>query len=264
MLTLQSNKEIRINKGDTGMAPLFVNIGDSLRPIGYEFKKDIKIDISSTKRIVWFTHPMEREGVIAFTGATSVDSSTLYLLNTDNELPIIRCEFYEDAWREYVLEAGEYTFTYQNSSWYLNNEEVDISKYGFVFKEKVIVPEPTTIKVTYELLDNDSEVAFQLWPILEIPQTPALKKIISPKENKISTYLYDELISEVHTNTVNSYGEILLKFFAEDTEQLERGKYLYNLKANLYNSYSNVYEKKTIINRTPFYIIDDNFTDRIW
>lgn len=46
MLTLQSNKEIRINKGDSGMAPLFINIGDNLRPIGYEF--NVPLEVQST------------------------------------------------------------------------------------------------------------------------------------------------------------------------------------------------------------------------
>ena len=44
MLTLQSNKEIRINKGDSGMAPLFINIGNNFRPIGYGFNLPIQLD----------------------------------------------------------------------------------------------------------------------------------------------------------------------------------------------------------------------------
>lgn len=46
MLTLQSNNEIRINKGDSGMIPLFINIGDNLRPIGYEFNVPVKVTIT--------------------------------------------------------------------------------------------------------------------------------------------------------------------------------------------------------------------------
>lgn len=279
MLTLQSNKEIRINKGDTGMAPLFINIGDNLRPIGYEFRKPIQVRLSPEYLYVLQTEPLNTSSIIYMVGTEPYDRETLYIINnslnpnTQTQDRIV-VTMYEDAWRERAIIPGQYTFAYRDGKWYMTinqgssiivyDQEVDISSYGFEFPPHAIIQEPSFIYVDFELLDNDSEIMFQMWPILEIPEVPTLKKIILPKENKVTTYLYDEIITMENINTVNSYGEILLKFKSEDTEQLERGKYLYNIKANLFNKYSNEYEIKTILNRTPFYIIDDNFSQRIW
>lgn len=96
MLTLQSNNEIRINKGDSGMSPLFINIGDSLQPIGYEF--NVPIEITS-----------------------------------EPELDII---FYEDIWRDKVIVGGDYTFIFNDGQWSLSGEEVDIKDYGIEIKNK--------------------------------------------------------------------------------------------------------------------------------
>lgn len=217
MLTLQSNKEIRINKGDSGMAPLFINIGDNFRPIGYGFNLPIQLD-------------------------SNIEDYT----------------FYEDAWREHVVDAGLYSFIYQNGVWTLDNEEVDISKYGFVFNGELIGN--CYINVTYNLIDNESTIYFEMWPILEVrPPVPLLCKKIMPKYNLVETRVAGDLISEEHINTVNSYGEILLKFNPADTESIERGEYLYQIRASLFNAYSNDYKFETITNRTPFYVIDDNF-----
>jgi len=223
MLTLQSNNEIRINKGDTALAPFLINIGNSLRPIGYEFNKPISVTITPDQDV----------------------------------------DFYEDAWREKVLDAGTYTLTYTDNIWYIDSEEIeDIKHYGFIFKGDIA--DNTEITVVYELIDNDSKVFFQMWPILQDPDDPLIEKAICPKDNTIKTYLRGELIREDHTNTVDSQGRILLKFKSEDTEDIWRGKYLYQLRANLYNAYSGEYELKTMINRTGFYVIDDNFSERIW
>ena len=120
MLTLQSNKEIRINKGDTGMIPLFINVGDNLRPIGYEFNVPIKVTTNLT------------------------------------------CDFYEDAWRSHVIEAGDYTFIYHNGVWELDDEEVDIKDYGFDIPDGATISEGTEILVEYRLINNDSTVYFQM------------------------------------------------------------------------------------------------------
>ena len=225
MLTLQSNNEIRINRGDTGMVPFFINIGDSLRPIGYQFNLPLTISVSPES---------------------------------------LKIDFYEDAWREHVLSAGTYEFIYNNNSWTLNGEPVeDISLYGFTFPN-ITIPNLTTINVVYNLISNESKAYFQMWPILQDPKTPLLEKIIYPKEQTILTYLNGDLISTVNTNTVDSYGRILLKFENDDMDNIERGKYLYQLRTYLYNAFSNTYDIKTIINRTPFYVIDDNFTERVW
>lgn len=224
MLTLQSNKEIRINKGDSGMAPLFINIGDNLRPIGYEF--NIPLEVQST--------------------------------GSDYKL-------YEDAFREAIIAPGTYEFKYTNSQWSLNDEEIDdISVYGFSFPEDEELINPTIITVTYSLIDNLSEVRFQLWPVLQDPDIPLLDKIIKPYNNEVDTYLKEVLINQETTNCVDSYGRILLKFNPVDTQNIERGHYLYQIRAKLYNKYSGQYDIKTITNRTSFYVIDDIFSSRIW
>lgn len=101
-----------------------------------------------------------------------------------------------------------------------------------------------------------------MWPILEDPEVPLLEKIIIPKSNLVITKLKDEELYRENINTVDSYGRIILQFNPADTEYINRGKYLYQLRTNLYNSYKDTYEIKTIINRTPFYVIDDNFSER--
>lgn len=227
MLTIQSNNIIRINKGDTGIAPLFINIGDSLRPIGYQFALPVKV------------------------------TTTPELTNM---------VFYEDSWRSNILDAGNYSYHYDGTQWTDKDGEVveDITKLGFVFPKEFELPSSFDIQVEYNLLDNDSYVIFDMWPVLQDPEVPLLQKIIIPKENKVLTIINGTEEFEEHINTVNSYGEILLQFDTEDTISFERGKYLYQLRANLWNEYGQKMELKTIINRTYFYIIDDNFSQRIW
>ena len=288
MLTLQLNNEIRINKGDTGMAPLFINIGDSLRPIGYQFNKPVTPVINPQEYYILQTAPLEKEGVLATVGQHETDEETLYLVNADAPNTVrMKCTFYEDAWRNKIIEPGNYHFEYNEGSWKLNGEEIqDIGLYGFKFPDDAIIVEPTTIDIKYELLDNDSTIYFEMWPILQNPELPLLRKIIYPKDNLMIVEVrrknsyggttMEELYHE-YFNAVDSLGRIRLQFNREDTEDLERGKYLYQLRALLYNAYNNVtiindkgevkngaYQYKTIINRTPFWIIDDNFSQRIW
>jgi len=266
MLTLQSNKEIRINKGDSGMAPLFINIGDNLRPIGYEFNIPIDINIVSTlPYVIKFLH--YNDGAIA---RVDEQDHTLYLTNMDSNTPELNIIFYEDTWREKVINAGYYHIWQEDSDWLWDagtpgtEEVIDISKYGFVFPGNGVIVGGIDMHVNYQLITNNSCIYFEMWPILENPQVPLLTKKITPSLQLVETYMNDNLLYSQHTNTVNSYGEILLKFNPEDTETIERGKYLYQLRSYLYNSYSDVYDVKTIINRTPFYVIDDNFSQRIW
>lgn len=222
MLTLQSNKEIRLNKGDTDMIPLFVNVGDNLRPIGYEFNVPIKVTTTLT------------------------------------------CDFYEDAWRSHVIDPGTYTFIYQDNVWTLDGEEVDIHDFGFDLLKDATISEGTEILVEYQLIDNDSTIYFQLWPILQDPEKPLMEKVIYPKDNMVVTKMNDEILYREHRNCVDSLGRIILQFNPEDTEDLERGKYLYQIRTLLFNVYTNKYDFKTMTNRTPFYLIDDNFSQRMW
>ena len=225
MFSIQTNKEIRVNRGDTLIYPLYINIGSNYKPEIYNFRIPLSV-----------THSSDIEATID-----------------------------EDKWRYKVLEAGTYRFIYQNNAWSLNDTEVDLSNYGITLNSESY-QDGDYIEIQFSLLNNDSTIYFDIYSYNSFCDDFISEKVIFPKENRVIQYLgsTEEPSYTKIENCVDSYGRIILQLHEEDTETLQEGIYVYQVRARLFNEYKNDYDTVTITNRTPIYIIDDDFTMRKW
>lgn len=231
MFRIDTTGTIQINQGDTGETVFYVNIGSSsLYEYLYSFKPSITVSVS--------------------------ESIKTYAVEVDQQV-----------WMNKVFNAGTYNFIWDSSNryWTLDSVEVDIAEYGISILDVASsnIPNEATITVYYTLCDSESEVYFYVWhPLQQVGEPAVMQKTIKPYINTVITEVNGQVISTEIRNCVDVYGNPLLHFNPEDTENIPQGEYRYQVKAKLYRN--NSYILNTVCNRTPFLIIEDDYSDRIW
>ena len=224
MLIVKTNKEIQLYKGDSGNCTLFINKGTKLTPKRYSLNGTIEI--------------------------SSVPSS-------------LKAEISYDLWKMKIFHSGTYTFTYQNSYWNLNEENVELKDYGISID--FIPQENNSLTVDYSLIDKQNELDFYVNNINASPNSPRiLSKKILLNENKIITNKIDGESYTEFRNCVDANGDAIIYFNPEDSQDIPQGDYVYQIKAKLWNDYLLDYEMLTLTNKIPIRIVDDNFSERMW
>lgn len=232
MFRIDTTGTIWINKGDTAKTQFFINTGTPLYPSLYTFERKILIESSP---------------------------------NINDHITLNK-----EVWSEKVLDYGEYIFiwTYIQELdiyvWMLDDEEVLLKDYGITLDIKSSdIQENSTIVISYYSLDNNSEIYFYIWqPLQQYGQVPVLHKIIKPYSNEIKVERDGKDFYTEKRNCVNEEGNINLYLNPQDTANIPEGEYRYQIIAKLY--INNSYITNTICNKTPFIIIDDDYSDRKW
>ena len=230
MFRIDTTGLIQINQGDTGETVFYVNIGSSLSEYLYSFRPSIKLSLSDNIR--------------------------------DYDVQID-----ESTWMNKVFSPDFYNFIWDvnNKTWLLNDSSVDIAEYGISISNVVYsnIPDEATITIQYSLCSSESEIYFYVWqPLQQLGEVPVMKKTIKPYINTVVTEINGKEISTEIRNCTDIYGNPLLHFNPEDTIDIPQGEYRYQVRAKLYQQ--NSYITNTVCNRTPFLIIEDDYSDRIW
>lgn len=243
MFVIKSDKTIQMNTGDDVYTPVFINKGTKLEPIRYSFGGK---DVSQ----------------IDMVGKFDADIDFDKWMNTvvrDGEKVIIS--------NKYVTE-----FTYTNTGWILSTtttpELIDLDKYGIA----ITAGEPeinNTITVSMDIAAGSHAETCVTFEVLNINQNPnkppIIRKEIYPVSNTILTFIKGQATTvKTDRSVVNSEGDVVIFIDAEDTEGLNPGKYVYQLKANIWDDKLSTYKLSTLTNKHKFYLVDDDYSDRDW
>lgn len=84
-------------------------------------------------------------------------------------------------------------------------------------------------------------------------------------DGDIVTEIVDEYEPQVTTgNTnINEFGNIIIRLTPEDTMSIRPGQYKYQIRVKVLNG-DNELVLKTVTNRKDFYVIEDDYSDRVW
>lgn len=63
---------------------------------------------------------------------------------------------------------------------------------------------------------------------------------------------------------INENGDMIISLDSNDTINFPEGRYLYLIRAKLYNDATGKFDIVTVTNKHEFYLIDDNYTQRSW
>lgn len=164
-----------------------------------------------------------------------------------------------DIFNVYATYKGIYVFHYINNAWIFEDEEIDNM-------------ESIGITINGDVQDGDS-FEIDLNPIQEIYfylmkpnctfDNSVLKKTFRTN-GEIITYKNSEETISYRNENVNENGDMVIRLLSEDTYDLFPGEYFYMFRAKVisYSDDSIIYN--TITNKYPFYLIEDDFSDRSW
>lgn len=241
MFTIDSNQVIRITNGDDVKFPLFVNRGTATSPIRYAFyQESIELEVNPKTLIV----------------------------NINKE-----------TWKSKVLLEGSYLFIYNGTNWIYNSQIVNMSEYGITITGTVA--SGNSIKVTYEKTDG-CYVKFIIYRYDDRKgDIPVLVKTFNTNGTTViqrvdqSGRLRPEIIESIYKN-VNENHDMIIRLANLDTLYLPNGEYKYQVQAKVIDRdvtpiidpttgvITYTYLQKTITNKLPIYIINDNYSERIW
>lgn len=237
MFKVDSNKVIRMTRGDYVEFPLFINRGTLEEPFRYIFKPE------------------------SFT----INSELLISLDSD-------------IFKEKVQISDTYKFEYIDSIWTLNSIDVDLTDYGITILSEEI-PENSIIEIIYSLPDNN-KIYFYIYHINSNNDPVLYKEIKTDGTTFTRRHIIEnnKLVVQEETITneenVNSYGDIVIRLYNEDTKYIPEGEYRYQISGDLVSTSSIQIIKNddevehrvihnTLTNKLPIFILDDD-VDRIW
>lgn len=235
MLKIDTNMTIKMSRGDDVKFPLFVNKGNRTQPIRYTFKGRQVKPIS-------FTYARIKE--------VSVDS---------------------DTWTKVVTDYGDYTFIYSASdnSWKLDSNIVDLLDYGITYTLVLnsSLQDGDVIIISYEKGDG-CEVYFNIYELKQPNKNPIFTKTFTSDDDLWRGKFNQEepngdiKIELLHNDPLNKEGKTLA--------DIPEGEYMYQLKAKVLDDLatqkegSPQYVLNTLTNRLKLYIIDDDYSERLW
>lgn len=154
-------------------------------------------------------------------------------------------------WRNKITQTSLYTFTYLNNWWILDNEVVNLIDYGIT-----VLGTPTNndyFQINFTS-GNYGELIFYLM----YPNSSCNRAIFAKKFD--SNYNLDNQTGRIFIN-INSSDSLLND--QGTFKDIPAGIYYYQLKAKLLND-NKQYEYITLMNKHCFYIIEDDYSDRVW
>lgn len=154
-------------------------------------------------------------------------------------------------WRNNITQTSLYTFTYLNNLWILDNEVVSLLDYGITVLETPTNNDYFQVNFTS---GNYGELIFYLM----YPNSSCSHAIFAKKFD--SNYNLDNQTGRIFIN-INSSDSLLND--QGTFKDIPAGIYYYQLKAKLLND-NKQYEYITLMNKHCFYIIEDDYSDRVW
>ena len=154
-------------------------------------------------------------------------------------------------WRNKITQTSLYTFTYLNNLWILDTEVVNLIDYGIT-----VLGTPTNndyFQINFTS-GNNGELIFYLM----YPNSSCNRAIFAKKFD--SNYNLDNQTGRIFIN-INSSDSLLND--KGTFKDIPAGIYYYQLKAKLLND-NKQYEYITLMNKHCFYIIEDDYSDRVW
>lgn len=84
-------------------------------------------------------------------------------------------------------------------------------------------------------------------------------------DGEIITEIVDEYESEVTTgnDNIDENGNIIVRLTPNDTMSIRPGQYKYQIRVKVLDEDNNLV-LKTVTNRKDFYVIEDDYSDRVW
>ena len=84
-------------------------------------------------------------------------------------------------------------------------------------------------------------------------------------DGEIITEIVDEYESEVTTgnDNIDKNGNIIVRLTPSDTMSIRPGQYKYQIRVQVLDEDENLV-LKTVTNRKDFYVIEDDYSDRVW
>lgn len=228
MFEIAKNQIIKLHKGDdSGVFPLLLNQGTKLAPIPYKVYPAFSI-LESPKELV-------------------ISTNADLFFQKENK----------DGFHDFEY---NYLFNEQGTKigplgWYLNKEKINLEDYGIIIEEGF--PQVKDHIVIAQFVSYTTEVYLYIVENYASLDEWLIKKTFISSGETITEFA-DERIPTIwkEAKTVDKYNNMLLSFTSEDTQCLDPGEYLYQIKAKLYDLNEDEYILNTVTNRLPFYLVD--------
>jgi hypothetical protein len=90
-----------------------------------------------------------------------------------------------------------------------------------------------------------------------------MKKTFGTDGNVTTEFSNDKSSTTKVLNVIDDKGNITIRLTEEDTMKIFPGQYKYQIRVKVKDSSGNLV-LKTVTNRKDFYVIEDDYSNRIW
>ena len=90
-----------------------------------------------------------------------------------------------------------------------------------------------------------------------------MKKTFGTDGSVTTEFSNDKSSTTKVLNNIDDKGNITVTLTEEDTMKIFPGQYKYQIRVKVKDSYGNLV-LKTVTNRKDFYVIEDDYSNRIW